>query len=132
MSKQKLNINSINETSLTLLLNFALSNLSEEREAALQHHDVLSSMLNGPPGGDGLSGLEIQLMTQTLSAALNNFLGSASKSTEQIIKIAKLLADYMLKVQNDDLITDDDREALERLVADSITFNDENENLSRD
>ena len=52
------NIN-LNDDSLIHLLNFILSMIKEDRRNALDHHDTLAGMLGGPPGAEGMTGLEL-------------------------------------------------------------------------
>ncbi len=105
----------ISESSLEFMLNFTLDNLKEDRELALQHHQVLAGLLHGADGAE-LSALEVQMMVQELSAALTNFLRSASVSTEQGLKMAKLLADQLSKIDNDDNLTDEERADIETML----------------
>ena len=106
---------SINEQSLEFMLNFTLDNLKEDRRLALQHHGVLAGLLQGADGAE-LSALEVQMMVQELSAALTNFLRSASVSTEQGLKMAKLLADQLSKIDSEDTLTDEERADIESML----------------
>lgn len=112
----------LDEDSLVFLLNFILDNIKEDRQLALQHHDTLSHILNGAPGD--LSGVEMQLLMNDLSQSLTNFLNTASLSTERAIKIAKILADLMTKMEASSMLTENDRESIEEMVT---GFQDEQE-----
>ena len=106
----------LDENSLEFLLNFIMTNLKEDRRMALEHHEVLSSLLNGAPHSQGLSGLEIQMMLEQLSNALQKFMQSASTSTDQAIKIAKIMSDILIKSDPADSLTDAERADIERLM----------------
>jgi hypothetical protein len=123
--KEPLQNLNLDQTSLVFVLNFILKNISEDRELALQHHDTLATIIQGAPGNESLTDLEIQLMLKDLSAALNDFLASASKSTDNAIKIAKILSDHLNKMPEEQSITVEDREMLENM----IRGDDESENI---
>ena len=106
----------LDEHRLEFLLNFIMTNLKEDRRMALEHHEVLSSLLNGAPHSQGLSGLEIQMMLEQLSNALQKFMQSASTSTDQAIKIAKIMSDILIKSDPADSLTDAERADIERLM----------------
>lgn len=114
--KEPLKSLTLDETSLVFVLNFILKNISEDRELALQHHDTLATIIQGAPGNESLTDLEIQLMLKDLSTALNDFLASASKSTDNAIKIAKILSDHLNKMPDEQAITAEDREMLENML----------------
>ena len=99
---KKIDAFDLNDETLRIILKLGLDNLCEDRKNALDHHDVLSNLLEGTSGSDGLSTLEIQMMVQELSASLTNFLNSSTKSTENILKISKILSDHIKKKQNED------------------------------
>lgn len=107
----------LNNDALKLILNLGLNNLQEDRENALEHHDTLSGLLQGTAGAESLSSLEIQMMIQELSGALTNFLNSSSRSTENIIKIAKIISDHLKTMDTTEAeITDEDREMLAEII----------------
>lgn len=106
----------LDEESLRLILKLGLDNLCEDRKNAIEHHDTLSNLLEGTSESDGLSTLEIQMMVQELSAALKNFLDSSTKSTENIIKIAKILSDHIKTKYDGDDVSEEDREFLEEMI----------------
>jgi hypothetical protein len=106
----------LDRTSLVKMLNFILNNLKDDRRLALQHHTILSHMLNGVASA-GLSTLELQMMIQDLSSSLNGFLTSASKSTENAIKMSKIMADAIKYAPQADGLTDKDRDNLADLMA---------------
>ena len=106
----------LDEKSLEFLLNFIMENLKEDRELALQHHDTLASLLSGPPGSEGMSALDVQLMLQEVSTALKNFMSQATTSTEQAIKIAKIMSDILIKSDPSEALSDDERADLESLL----------------
>ena len=83
---------------------------------ALQHHDTLASLLSGPPGSEGMSALDVQLMLQEVSTALKNFMAQATTSTEQAIKIAKIMSDILIKSDPSEALSDDERADLESLL----------------
>lgn len=106
----------LDETTLVYILDVAFKNIAEDREIALQYNDSLSSMINGIPGNEGLSDLEVQLMLKDLSDAIDRFLSTATKSTDNIIKLAKILSDHLVKSPAEDAITKEDRELLENMM----------------
>ena len=106
----------LDEASLEFLLNFILNNLKEDREMALQHHDTLAGLLQGPPGSEGMSALDVQLLLNEVSTAVKNFMQSAATSTEQAIKIAKILSDILVKSDPAESLTDDERADLQRML----------------
>jgi len=116
----------LDEASLEFILNMTLDNLKEDRSMALRHHSTLSSLLSGASGDEALSGLEIQMMVQELSMALTNFLKSAATSTEQGLKMAKILADLITKMPSDDTLTDEDRASIESMIG---KYSNEKENI---
>lgn len=105
----------LDRASLVKMLNFILNNLKDDRRLALQHHTILSHMLSGVAGA-GLSTLELQMMIQDLSSSLNGFLTSASKSTENAIKMSKIMADAIKNAPQVDGLTDKDRDNLADLM----------------
>ena len=109
------NIN-LNDDSLIHLLNFILSMIKEDRRNALDHHDTLAGMLGGPPGAEGMTGLELQLLLNDLSAALSGFLKNSAQSTDQAIKIAQLMCNHMGKMDKSASLSDDDRDEIEKLA----------------
>ena len=109
------NIN-LNDDSLIHLLNFILSMIKEDRRNALDHHDTLASMLGGPHGAEGMTGLELQLLLNYLSAALSGFLKNSAQSTDQAIKIAQLMCNHMGKMDKSASLSDDDRDEIEKLA----------------
>lgn len=113
MDLNKLNLS---DDSLIHLLNFILSMIKEDRKNALDHHDTLASMLGGPPGAEGMSGLELQLLLNDLSAALQGFLKNSAQSTDQAIKIAQLMANHLTKMDKSTTLSDDDRAEIEELA----------------
>ena len=113
MDLSKLNLS---DDSLIHLLNFILSMIKEDRKNALDHHDTLSSMLNGPPGAEGMTGLELQLLLNDLSAALQGFLKNSAQSTDQAIKIAQIMANHLTKMDKSTTLSDDDRAEIENLA----------------
>jgi len=122
-NKQKIKLD---EESLEFILNFTLDNLKEDRRLALQHHTILSGLLNGAEGSQ-LSALEIQMMVQELSSALTNFLKSAATSTEQGLKMAKILSDLLSKIESEDSLSDYERANIEEMLG---GFEAERENVN--
>lgn len=116
MSNLNDDILELDRASLVKMLNFILTNLKDDRRLALQHHTILSHMLNGVAGA-GLSTLELQMMIQDLSSSLNGFLTSASKSTENAIKMSKIMSDAIKNSPQVDGLTDKDRDNLADLMA---------------
>lgn len=116
----------LSDESLTLLLQFVLQNIGEDRKLALENYETLSAMLGG---GDGMTGLEIQLMLQELSSALTGFLNSASKSTDNAIKIAKIMSDHINKMNTEETLTNLDRDKIENLVKEAKAERSEIENV---
>ena len=114
--KEPLKNLNLDETSLIFVLNFIMKSISEDRELALQHHDSLASVIQGAPGNESLTDLEIQLLLKDLSTAINDFLSSAAKSTDNAIKIAKILSEHLSKMDKDEEITDEDREMLRSMM----------------
>lgn len=101
---------SINEQSLAYLLNLVLNNVREERNIAMINYNNLTGLTTGSDVA------EILMLSKDISESINGFLNSANKSTEQILKMAKVISDYMLKAQDNDLISDEDRMDIENLV----------------
>jgi len=83
--------------SVVLLLNFILNNIKEDRKMALTEYSALSNALELATSQDILSTIESQLIEQNISKALSGFLDSASKSTDNAIKVCKLLSDHLIK-----------------------------------
>lgn len=108
----------LSDESLVHLLNFILSMVKEDRKNALDHHDTLASMLGGPAGAEGMTGVELQLLLNDLSQALNGFLANSGKCTEQAIKVAQLMANHLTKMDKSATLTDDDRAEIEAALAD--------------
>ena len=106
----------LSDESLVHLLNFILVLIKEDRKNALDHHDTLSGMLGGPAGAEGMSSLELQLLLNDLSAALTGFLKNSAQSTEQAIKVAKIMADHLTKMEASATLTEDDREEIENAL----------------
>lgn len=116
MDRKHLQSLRLDETTLIYILDVAFKNIAEDREIALQYNDSLSSMINGIPGNEGLSDLEVQLMLKDLSDAIDRFLSTATKSTDNVIKLAKILSDHLVKNPTEDGITKEDRELLENMM----------------
>lgn len=110
----------LTEDSLVYLINMILKNINEDRTQALQYADILAATINGPQGSDGVLSLESELLLKELSVALTGFLKTASDSTERALKLAKLLVDFLIKVQDDEIISDEEREAIAKDAADAI------------
>ena len=90
--------------------------LQEDRTNALQHHDTLSTMLGGPAGAEGMTGLELQLLVQDLSAALTGFIKNSAQSTDQAIKVAQIMAGRLAKINASSSLTEDDRAEIEETI----------------
>ena len=118
----------LDERSLEFILNFTLENLKEDRKLALGHHDTLASLLTGA-SGEADSDLEIQMAVQELSAALVNFLRSASTSTEQGIKLAKILSDILANQEEGGGFSDEERQDMIDMARD---MEDEKNKIDRD
>jgi len=118
MKKPDQNLN-LSDESLIGLLNYILSMIKEDRNNAMMHHDTLAVMLSGAPGAEGMSGIELQLLLNDLSAALTGFLKNTATATDQAIKIAKIMAEHLVKMDKSTTLTEEDRkqidEALENL-----------------
>ena len=110
---EKFNHLDMSDESLMNLLNFIMSMIKEDRENALSHHDTLAGMLGGPAGAEGMTSLEMQLFLNDLSTALTGFIKNSAQSTDQAIKIAKIMADHLTKMEKSATITDEDREQIE-------------------
>lgn len=106
----------LSDESLIHLLNFILSMSVEDRNNALQHHDTLSELLGGPPGAEGMTGVEMQLLLNDLSQALTGFLNNCSRSTDQAIKIAQIMANHLVKMDRSASISENDRAEIERAL----------------
>ena len=118
----------LDEDSLEFLLNFILNNVKEDREIALQHHDTLAGLLQGV-SGDGMNAMEIQMMAKELSEALKAFMSSAAVTTDQAIKIAKILSDLLVKADPAETLTDKERGDLEELIGGLKEEKDEQKNI---
>jgi hypothetical protein len=99
---------------LKLVLNLALSNIIDDRDRAIEHHDTLAGLFNDSVIADGITPLEIQIMVQNLASSLTSFLNNTSKSTDSIIKLAKILSDHLKNHASDmdEEITDEERDLL--------------------
>lgn len=106
----------LSDESLIHLLNFILSMIQEDRKNAMDHHDTLSSMLGGPAGAEGMTSLEMQLFLNDLSAALTGFIKNTAQSTEQAIKVAKIMADHLTKMDKSSTLSEHDREEIEAAI----------------
>lgn len=107
----------LSDESLVHLLNFILSMVKEDRTNALNHHDTLAGMLGGPPGAEGMSSLELQLLLNDLSTALTGFIKNSAQSTDQAIKVAQIMANHLTKMDRSATLTDDDRADIESALA---------------
>ena len=99
----------LDEVSLEMVLNLALERVNEDREMAIRHHNTLRDEVEANGWGD-------QLTLQELASSLSGFLANASLSTEKLIKISKILADLLVKIDSDDTLTDADRAEIEDMV----------------
>lgn len=108
----------LSDESLVHLLNFILSMVREDRKNALDHHDTLAGMLGGPAGAEGMTSLELQLLLNDVSQALQGFLTNSGKCTEQAIKVAQIMAGHLIKMDKSATLTDADRADIEQALAD--------------
>ena len=106
----------LSDGGLVALLNFILSMLQEDRKNAMEHHDLLAGMLAGSTEAAGMTTLEFQLLLNDISTALTGFLKNSATSTEQAIKIAKIMADHLSKLDRNASLTEDDREQIEDAI----------------
>jgi len=119
----------LSDESLVHLLNFILSMVQEDRKNAMDHHDTLSSMLGGPAGAEGMSSYELQLLLNDLSTALTGFIKNSAQSTEQAIKVAKIMADHLTKMDTSSTLSEDDRSQIEEALRDFEDERDELDNI---
>lgn len=107
----------LDEKSLMLLMKFILKNLEEERELALKHHDSLSVVLEG--SGADLNDINMSMLVKEFSNSLTGLIGTAQKSTAEMIKIAKIISDVLIKISNQDPLSEQERESFQNLLANS-------------
>ena len=101
----------VDEASLIKLLNFIYENIKEDRKLALEHHDNVSKVLNGGINADD-NGVAFTLILSDATEALKRFLDSSSKSIDQALKMAKIIADMSLKTKQGTLDLSDDTRIL--------------------
>ena len=111
---KKLNLS---DGSLIQLLNTILSMLQEDRKNATEHHDLLATMLATTEAtAGGMGTLELQLLLNDLTTALTGFLKNRAQSTDQTIKVAKILADHMTKIDRNSALTEEERDQIEDTI----------------
>lgn len=106
----------MSDESLVHLLNFILSMIREDRTNALAHHDTLTAMLEGAPGVEAMDGVTMQVLLADISGGLSSFLKNSAQSTDQAIKVAKILADHLTKIDRSDDFTEEDRDSIQKMV----------------
>ena len=119
----------LSDSSLIQLLNTILSMLQEDRKNATEHHDLLATMLatvEGTAGGMGT--IELQILLGDLATGLTGFLKNIAQSTDQTIKVAKIMANHLTKIDRNAVLTEDERDQIEDTIK-SLT--DEKDTLSK-
>ena len=112
MSEKRLALDS---ESIVFILNYILMNIEEDRRLALTHHDALNEAIDTM---GGLGGGELVLLVEPFAKSIVGFLDSTSKSTDNAIKVAKLLSDYVLKIQaTSQAFSDEERDQIAKTKA---------------
>lgn len=111
MASKNVKLN-LDHKTLLAVLQIALDGAVAQRSAAMNHHDAVSAGFNIEPGsGQDISRL---MAIKEISESIEKYLKSADASIDKIIKIARLLADTMLRLKDEDTeeLTEEDKEAL--------------------
>jgi len=85
---------SLDNATLLAVLQVALDTAVQQKDAALSHHDLVAQGLVAPDGSPDLS---VLMQNKEMAETIEKYLKSADQSIDKMIKIARLLADVMLR-----------------------------------
>jgi len=120
MSKNNLNLD---HQTLLMVLQVALDSAIDHKEKAMGHHDQVARGFHVPDNVDAGTAMAIK----EVSESLEKYLKSADASLDKIIKIARILADTMLRAEQEDaFMSDEEKERMQAEIHQMINTADEN------
>lgn len=101
---------------LTAILQVALDSAIKQKEAAMEHHDDISRSFHIAEHVDAGTAMAIK----EISESLEKYLKSANVSLDNIIKIARLVSEVILRrqQQEDTPMTDEEKQAMQKQIND--------------
>jgi len=116
----------LSNTALMAVLQIALDSAIEQKAQAMGHHEQVSRTLEVPE--DGRLTVERAMAIKEITDPIEKYLKSADASLDKIIKIARLLADVMLRQQDEDYteMTQEQREAMQNDIHEMLNLAKEN------
>lgn len=109
---------SLDNATLLAVLQVAFDTAIEQKTAALEHHDTVREGLRFT-NGDGRADLSTLMANKEIAETIEKYLKSADASIDKMIKIARLLADVMLRSNEDEYgeLDEDEKEELRKAAA---------------
>ena len=100
---------------LVAILQVALNSAIDQKAKALGHHDTVARGFVVP---EGRVDAGTAMAVKEISESLEKYLKSADQSLDKIIKIARLVADVMLRRQEveEAEMTDDEKQKMQREI----------------
>lgn len=104
---------------LVAILQVALNSAIQHKDQALSHHDTVARGFHIP---EGRVDAGTAMAVKEISESLEKYLKSADASLDKIIKIARLVADIMLRRQEEELteMTDEEKATMQQEIHDMI------------
>lgn len=123
-SQVKLNLD---QATLLAVLQVALDGAIAQRDAAMAHHDEVADAFTVriPQGAANPGDISRMLAVKEISESIEKYLKSADASIDKIIKIARLLADTMLRMNEEEMaeLTEEEKAALRDEIQQMVSEN---------
>lgn len=109
---------SLDNATLLAVLQVAFDTAIEQKTAALEHHDLVRGGLR-TNSAEGHTDLSTLMANKEIAETIEKYLKSADASIDKMIKIARLLADVMLRSNEDEYaeLDEDEKEELRKAAA---------------
>lgn len=107
---------SLDNATLLAVLQVAFDTAIQQKEAALGHHEMVARGLSPTDGNNDLS---VLMENKEIAETIEKYLKSADQSIDKMIKIARLLADVMLRTGEEEYgeMDEDEKEELRKAAA---------------
>jgi hypothetical protein len=104
---------------LVAILQIALNSAIDQKAKAMGHHDTVARGFHVP---EGRVDAGTAMAVKEISESLEKYLKSADASLDKIIKIARLVADVMLRRQEEELaeMTDEEKAQMQAEIHEMI------------
>lgn len=104
---------------LIAILQVALNSAIQQKDQALSHHDTVARGFHVP---EGRVDAGTAMAVKEISDSLEKYLKSADASLDKIIKIARLVADVMLRRQDEEYseMTDEEKAQMQNEIHEMI------------